>query len=104
MTEALAKDMMRCDVLAIDAWRDCEGGWTWNAWYKVGDPVDLPREAGHEAAVLAYGGELGFYAPGDIGRLYLDDSDQRNLVVCWKEDDQPIVAFDYGAHWEVNGL
>jgi hypothetical protein len=25
----------RFDLLSIDAWRECEGGWTWNAWYNL---------------------------------------------------------------------
>lgn len=98
------KNMMRCDVLAIDAWADCEGGWTWNACYKVGDPVDIPKAPGHDAAILAKGAELGFYGYADIDKLEIDDSDQRNVVICRKGDQQPLVAFDYGAHWEVNGL
>ena len=29
--------MPSINVLSIDAWRQAEGGWTWNAWHRVGE-------------------------------------------------------------------
>ena len=37
------------NVLSIDAWREREGGWTWNNWHKAGTAPDtwahLPARA-----------------------------------------------------------
>lgn len=104
MTETtLTKGMMLCDVLSIDAWADGDGGWQWNAWYKYGDPVEVPR-GGDKVAILALGVVLGMYDVSAIPQLEVDDSDERNIVIQNRNTGEPLFAFDYGAHWEVNGL
>lgn len=64
----IAENPAAVSVLSIDAWRNCDGGWDWNNWYKVGsiDPAvcDMParqlrryRRNGYPVSILARGQE-----------------------------------------------
>lgn len=86
--------MAMVNVISIDAWRDGEGGWTWNQWFKKGqidDSVcDLPTRK-----LLAKLREEGFLDSCTAGKVFVED-DQYNKVVCWRSDRQPMIAVAYG--------
>lgn len=81
-------------ILSIDAWGNGDDGWDWNNWFKVGT-VDVTLCDKPEAEIIAYLIAEGFLKPKAAERCYVDD-DQYNMVVCDKENDQPIYALAYG--------
>lgn len=66
------------NVLSIDAWRQCEGGWTWNNWHLVGTAPDdwahLPARA--------------------LLRKLRDEG--YNIVVNLRATGEPLLALAYG--------
>lgn len=89
----MATDTVR--VLTIDAWREAEGGWTWNAWYGVGHvPLEVcdytPRR------LLAYMREAGYLAAASRGRCAIED-DGYNVIVMARGTREPLFALEYGA-------
>lgn len=91
--------MSEYQILSIDAWRDSEGGWTWNQWYARGTltAADLDK--------CAPGGRVdtrklltALRAEGlDIpaGQVAVMD-DQHNYVVVQKNTREPLYAVCYG--------
>lgn len=91
--------MSEYQILSIEAWRDSEGGWTWNQWYARGTltAADLDK--------CAPGGRVdtrklltALRAEGlDIpsGMVAVDD-DQHNYVVVQKNTREPLYAVCYG--------
>lgn len=81
-------------ILSIDAWRDIDGGWFWNAWYKVGtierSLCDLPPRK-----LLRYLRERGILTPGSAGKVAIED-DQYNVVIVAKGTREPLIALAYG--------
>lgn len=84
-------------ILSIDAWREPEGGWTWNAWYHVADipmhqqaMLDRPRE------LLQWLREVGLLQDGSKGRVSIDD-DGCNIVIRARSTGEPLYAIEYGA-------
>lgn len=92
----MSTDEKKMSVLSIDAWRDPEGGWTWNQWFKVGsisqedyDLLDTPKK------ILKWLRKEGILAEGTAGLVAIED-DQYNTVVVWKGTRQPLFAIAYG--------
>lgn len=81
------------NVLSIDAWR-YDGGWTWNAWYKVGT---LPLSACDldVRALLRLMRDEGYLAEGSKGRVAVED-DGYNVVICDRNTREPLFALEYG--------
>jgi len=82
-------------VLSIDAWRDSEGGWTWNNWFDVGRaPIDVcnytPRR------LLAWFRAEGYLRADSAGRCAIED-DGYNVVVLERHSRMPVFALEYGA-------
>ncbi len=81
-------------VLSIDAWRDSEDGWQWNAWYKVGTIAksELERIEREEGFLKWYiiNGYVDEKFPLEI------DDDGYNIVVQDKETSEPLLAIEYG--------
>ena len=88
-------------VLSIDAWGN-EGDndsiqWDWNAWYNVGE-IDketfesLKTDAEFIQWFIDNGYIIGTYA----NRVYIEDDDQHNIVICNKETSEPLFAIEYG--------
>lgn len=81
-------------VLSIDAWRTPDGGWTWNAWYRIGwAPVawaDLPPRA-----FLRRMRDAGIITAACAGRVAVDD-DGYNVVVVARGTREPLIALAYG--------
>jgi len=86
-------------ILSIDAWRDTEGGWTWNAWYKVGTAPRAwlnypPRK------LLAAMRDAGYLSVYSKGRCTVED-DGYNLVIANRHTGAPVFALEYGGLPEV---
>lgn len=86
---------MAYKILSVEAWRDPEGGWTWNAWYDTGERYEshwpkTPRE------VFARLRELTLLSEASKGNMALED-DGYNLVVTNRNTREPIFAIEYGA-------
>ena len=69
------------NILSIDAWREPEGGWTWNQWYKVGkiSRSELAKLKTN-AQILKYMRDEGYLKDTSKGRVTVDD-DQYNYVI-----------------------
>lgn len=81
-------------VLSIDAWRESEGGWTWNNWYHAGrvpaELIDMPPRR-----LLRAMREHGFLNDYSKGRVAVED-DGYNMVILRKSDCMPMFAIEYG--------
>ena len=77
-------------VLSIDAWADGEDGWNWNMWTKVGS-VDVTMCDKPEAEILAFMVAEGYCKEAALTGCYVED-DQYNMVICDKENHQPLYA------------
>lgn len=80
-------------VLNIDAWRDDEGGWTWNQWFNAGT-VSLNINATNRQILKAMR-DQGYLSDYSKGRVAIDD-DQYNLVILNKSNLEPVFAIEYG--------
>lgn len=82
-------------ILSIDAWRQPEG-WTWNAWYKVGE-INRATLASltTNRAILRYLRSAGYLTDYSKGRVGVED-DGYNLTVYQRGDGQPLLAIEYG--------
>lgn len=92
--------MDKINILSIDAWREPEGGWTWNAWHRVGAmPVtefeaiaDSPRKLFRRLR------DAGMLSEGSKGRVACED-DGYNVVIVNKSTREPLYAIEYGSHY-----
>ncbi len=87
-------------ILSIDAWREPEGGWTWNNYWQVGSIEKAAFEALEDKPrkVFAWLRKEGILTAASAGCVALDD-DQHNLVVVDKNTREPLVAIEYGAEY-----
>ncbi len=87
-------DGKTCRILAIDAWRDPEGGWTWNSWHAIGefDAVNLDYSA---RKLLKWFRDEGFLSAASPGKCAVDD-DQYNIVIVDRANNRPLYAIEYG--------
>ena len=86
---------MTTRILSIDAWRN-EYGWTWNAWYKVGEMDVIPETNRKILRAMRDTGHLSDYSKG---RVTVED-DGYNLVILDKRTREPLFAIEYGASEE----
>jgi len=82
-------------VLSIDAWREPEGGWTWNQWYNAGTIPDTCLNWSNRKLFKWFRDE-GKLSSFSTGKIALED-DQYNLVIVNKNTREPLFAIEYGA-------
>lgn len=80
-------------VLSIDSWKNSENSWYWNAWYNAGTIELLSLDDNRD--VLRRMRDAGFLSEYSKGKIFIDD-DQYNLVICNKNNREPIFAIVYG--------
>jgi len=84
-------------VLSIDAWREFDGSWQWNAWYNVGA---LPKEKADildsSRKLLRWFRDEGFLTEESKGKIAIID-DQYNVVIVKRGTMEPLFAVEYGA-------
>lgn len=89
-------------ILSIDAWRDSEGGWTWNQWFKIGDISETDFNAfftknGWQCdarKLFAWMRAKGYLAKQSAGKVSHED-DQTNIVICARGTGRPLMAIEY---------
>ena len=81
-------------ILQIDAWREAEGGWTWNDWFHVGDTeaetLSLPPRKLF-AKLRAEGYRMP--APGYAAA----EDDGHNLTIIHRHTGEPVLAIEHGS-------
>jgi len=86
-------------VLSIDAWREAEGGWTWNNWHCVGTvPRDIVPGRLTTQSIRRLLNELRneFLSAQSAGQLAVED-DGYNIVIMMKGTRMPVYAIEYGS-------
>ena len=59
-------------LLGIDAWREPEGGWTWNQMFIIADEVLVEKDLLTPRKVLRFLREAGYLYDASKGRLRVD--------------------------------
>lgn len=91
-------------VLSIDAWGN-EGDndsiqWDWNAWYYVGEiDKETFESLKTDAEFIQWFIDEGYVLERYKNELYIEDNDEYNVVICWKETSEPLFAIEYGKHY-----
>lgn len=86
-------------ILSIDAWRDSEGGWTWNQWFDVGSIDKTEFESlKTNRQIIKWFRDNGFITAASAGKVCIDD-DQHNIVICQKSNRMPLFAIEYGMEY-----
>ena len=88
---------LTCKVLSVDAWREPEGGWTWNAWYDTGSTFEL-EEAESNRSILKKLRDGNLISEVSKGLVAVED-DQYNIVIMLKGTRRPFLAIEYGVHY-----
>jgi hypothetical protein len=83
------------NVLSIDAWRDPEGGWTWNQWFQAGKLTIEANDLSNNRKVLKALRDEGILGLMTGGQVAVED-DGNNIVVMWKGTREPLFAIEYG--------
>lgn len=81
------------DVLSVDAWADGLGGWTWNAWHRVGE---VPRAwlSLSKRRLLRLLRSEGYLSAYSAGRVMVDDD---GFNFCIQErNGRTVFALAYG--------
>lgn len=87
------------NILSIDAWRSCEGGWEWNDWHRIeADYLVAERVLDSPRMLLAQLRRDGFLSDASIGKLAIED-DQHNVVIIDKNTFEPLIALEYGHNY-----
>ena len=82
------------NVLSIDAWRNCDNGWDWNDWRKVGR-IDVAVCNLPARALLKIMRDEGYLSAYSAGRVAVED-DGYNVVIVQRSDNMPLFAIAYG--------
>lgn len=83
-------------VLSIDAWRECDGGWTWNNWHKIGE-VDAALCDATPRQLFRALRDAGYLSSDSAGRVARED-DGHNVVINDRATGEPLIALEYGAN------
>ena len=86
------------NVLSIDAWAD-EDGWTWNAWYTVGQ-VSKQEFEGLKTTKQQrlWFRNQGYITTANKREVDIDD-DGHNTVVVNTKTREPLFAIEYGPEY-----
>ena len=85
----------RFNLLSIDAWRECGGGWTWNQWYTLENDIVMAESELTPRKVFRALRKWGFLSEESRGRVAIED-DGYNIVIMAKGTQEPILALCYG--------
>lgn len=87
---------LTCKILSIDAWREPEGGWTWNAWYDTGSTFELEENESNRSILKKMREEV--LSEESKGLVAVED-DEYNMVILKASTREPIFAIEYGVHY-----
>jgi len=86
-------------ILSIDAWAEPEGGWTWNAWYNVGEiSKEEFEKLNTNRKILKWFRDEGYLKPTSGGLCGVYD-DQHNITITERSNGRPIMAIEYGSEY-----
>lgn len=87
-------------ILSVDAWAEPEGGWTWNAWYTIGEisKKELETTSQTDKNLRLLFKRLGYTTTADKRKVAICD-DQYNIVLCDAKDGRPLYAIEYGPEY-----
>lgn len=88
-------NFVRFNLLSIDAWRECEGGWTWNNWFSVEKDIYIAESELTARKLLKYMRKCNWLSNASKGRLSIED-DGYNIIIQNKDTFEPILALCYG--------
>lgn len=83
---------MKGRIVSIDAWREPEGGWSWNQSYTLRDNVEF-NNAITARQFFKWMREEGFLSDWSKGRVRLQD-DWPILEIQDKNNGRPLFAFE----------
>ena len=78
-------------LLSIDAWREPEGGWTWNNLFELEQDIYVPENATPRSIFKML--RNGYLSEASKGRVALED-DGYNLVIVDRGTYEPIFALE----------
>ena len=82
-------------LVSIDAWRDFDGGWTWNQWYNVEDGVYLGNDI-TARRLLKFMRQSGWLTHASKGRVRIDwhnEMCEPFIEILDKNTGEPLLAF-----------
>ena len=86
-------------VLSIDAWAECEGGWTWNNWWSIGEISKEEFEGlKTDNDYRLWFKRNGFTTTASKRKVNIDD-DQYNVCLCDAKNGRPLYAIEYGPEY-----
>ena len=89
--------MLKLRLLSIDAWREFEGGWTWNQWYSLEEDIYMEETELTPRKIFKALRKWDYLSNESKGRVSLDD-DGYNIVIQDKNTYEPIFALCYGEY------
>jgi len=89
---------LTCKVLTIDAWREPEGGWTWNQWYDTGRTFELEENETNRSILKKMREDLELLSEASKGKVAVED-DGYNMVIAIRGTMEPMLAIEYGVHY-----
>jgi hypothetical protein len=97
----MENQVKKCEILSIDAWRDMDGGWYWNSWFKVGyvelsEVRAIVARHGKARLLKLLRDEYGLSIPAGYCEV-VDDG--YNYEIRLRGTQEPIYAVEYGIHF-----
>jgi hypothetical protein len=81
-------------ILSIDAWRESEGGWTWNDAHKLAVTIPADCVNWSNRKLLAYlRNDAGILSDKSAGRISIE-RDDRYITINEKANGRPLYAID----------
>lgn len=89
-------DLVCFKLLQIDAWREPEGGWTWNQHFLLEDGILIAEELLTPRRIAAYLRRMGYLLPESAGRILFDMNpeivDGYLIEVLYRNTGEPLLA------------
>ncbi len=84
---------MKLNIISIDAWRDADGGWTWNDWHTV-RTIELPASALTPRKLLNALRREGILTKQSCGRVAVEETHGEHFFceVQAKNTREPLIS------------
>lgn len=91
---------MRFEILSIDAWRDAEGGWSWNNCHKVGAAI-MAEDDLTPRRILRWLRDAGFLTHRSVGRVRVVEigGESAEYEIQARGTGEPLLAL-VGEEWK----
>ena len=88
-------ELVKFDLLSVDAWRDCDGGWNWNNWHTIERDIFIAESEISPRKIFAMLRKWNYLTPASKGKMAMQD-DGHNIVIAMKSTGEPVLALEYG--------